>query len=217
MKNHVSCNIIEDLLPLYREGVCSEQIKELIEDHMKDCPTCREKFDQMKSDSLARRNAEENPDGGTAADGTATGRGKTELDIKASVFSFLFYIVAIGALLFIQLMGEKAYEAYLRFEIGYILVVMAVELMIWVVLGALIAFVGSRPKNSRQTFILELVVIGIPSLLMVGSVFIASLMPGLLQSFIIQNVTIITAIGALLLGCEVFRWIRMIKLRKESQ
>jgi hypothetical protein len=209
MKN-ISCSIVEDLLPLYMENICSVESKELIENHMKDCIKCQEKFDRLEKSSLSIGNAEENLDQGTTADGVSDAcKKKTGLDIKASVFSLIFYVAAIGALLIIQSMGEKAYQAYLRFEIKYILVVMAIELAIWLMLGALIAFIGSRPKNSRETFILELIVIGIPSLFMVASMFIASLMPMLLQNFIIQNATIITTIGVLLLGCEMFRCFRM--------
>jgi len=36
-----SCNIIQDLLPLYHEELCHVDSQKLIEDHLKDCETCQ--------------------------------------------------------------------------------------------------------------------------------------------------------------------------------
>jgi hypothetical protein len=35
------CKIIEDLLPLYHDGVCSEESKQMIEEHLSQCEECR--------------------------------------------------------------------------------------------------------------------------------------------------------------------------------
>ena len=35
------CEMINDLLPLYIDGVCSEESKKLVEEHMKTCDSCR--------------------------------------------------------------------------------------------------------------------------------------------------------------------------------
>ena len=32
-----SCKIIEDLLPMYHDGICSEESAVLIEEHLKEC------------------------------------------------------------------------------------------------------------------------------------------------------------------------------------
>ena len=37
----ISCNIIEDLLPLYVDDMVSEDSRQLVEEHLKACPTCR--------------------------------------------------------------------------------------------------------------------------------------------------------------------------------
>ena len=42
--------MINDLLPLYIDGVCSEESKKLVEEHMKTCDSCRKTAEQMKSD-----------------------------------------------------------------------------------------------------------------------------------------------------------------------
>ena len=43
----VTCNVIEDLLPLYADGICSEDTKTIIEHHVAVCPECREKLEAM--------------------------------------------------------------------------------------------------------------------------------------------------------------------------
>ena len=35
-----SCKIIEDLLPMYHDGICSDESAALIDEHMRDCPYC---------------------------------------------------------------------------------------------------------------------------------------------------------------------------------
>lgn len=43
-----SCNIVQDLLPLYIDEACSEESREVVEAHLKECEACREVFEQMK-------------------------------------------------------------------------------------------------------------------------------------------------------------------------
>ena len=35
-----SCKIIEDLLPMYHDGICSDESAVLIEEHLRECPNC---------------------------------------------------------------------------------------------------------------------------------------------------------------------------------
>lgn len=44
------CGMIKDLLPLYIDGVCSEESRQLVEEHMKECDTCRMLATKMKSE-----------------------------------------------------------------------------------------------------------------------------------------------------------------------
>ena len=37
----LSCKVIEDLIPLYCEGLCSEETRALVDAHIKDCGACR--------------------------------------------------------------------------------------------------------------------------------------------------------------------------------
>lgn len=43
-----SCEVIQDLLPLYLDGVCSAQSRTAVEQHLRECPACRSFLDTMR-------------------------------------------------------------------------------------------------------------------------------------------------------------------------
>ena len=43
----ITCNIIEDLLPLYVDDMVSEDSRKLVEEHLKECPACRKMQEEM--------------------------------------------------------------------------------------------------------------------------------------------------------------------------
>ena len=38
-----------DLLPLYEEGICSEETRQAVEEHLKECHTCRSFLEDVSS------------------------------------------------------------------------------------------------------------------------------------------------------------------------
>ena len=44
----ISCNIIRDLLPLYVDGVVSDDTSELVESHLAECEECRKEAERIK-------------------------------------------------------------------------------------------------------------------------------------------------------------------------
>ena len=48
----ITCNIIQDMLPLYVDDVLSEDSRKMVEEHLKDCEACREKRRNMEEDPL---------------------------------------------------------------------------------------------------------------------------------------------------------------------
>lgn len=48
MKNN--CDIIRDLLPLYVDGICSQDSAKLVEEHLTDCQSCRELLDKLRGE-----------------------------------------------------------------------------------------------------------------------------------------------------------------------
>lgn len=48
----LNCSIVDDLLPLYLEDLCSRDSKDALEDHLQACSVCREKFARMKNNDI---------------------------------------------------------------------------------------------------------------------------------------------------------------------
>ncbi|MBO4809365.1 MAG: zf-HC2 domain-containing protein [Lachnospiraceae bacterium] len=46
------CDMIEDLLPLYKDGVCSEASKKAVEEHLKECPKCKKMLEELNDTSI---------------------------------------------------------------------------------------------------------------------------------------------------------------------
>ena len=47
-----TCNIDQDLLPLYYDDVCSPSSKRLVEKHLKTCEKCQNTYNELKNDSI---------------------------------------------------------------------------------------------------------------------------------------------------------------------
>jgi hypothetical protein len=45
----ITCDIINDLIPLYIDNICTEDSRKLIEEHMKCCDKCYQKMEDMKN------------------------------------------------------------------------------------------------------------------------------------------------------------------------
>ncbi|WP_238650555.1 zf-HC2 domain-containing protein [Paenibacillus piscarius] len=45
----IPCDVIQDLLPLYYDEICSESTKQLVEEHLAVCTDCRSALEQMQS------------------------------------------------------------------------------------------------------------------------------------------------------------------------
>ena len=48
MKNELSCEIVQDLLPLYVDNVTSDVTKHAVDDHLAHCETCRKEAEKMR-------------------------------------------------------------------------------------------------------------------------------------------------------------------------
>lgn len=44
----MNCDIIKDLIPLYIDGCCSDESKNVVEEHFKACSECKKLFEEMK-------------------------------------------------------------------------------------------------------------------------------------------------------------------------
>lgn len=50
MNHRIPCEIIQDLMPMYADGLTSETTNREIRDHLEECDTCREMYERMKAD-----------------------------------------------------------------------------------------------------------------------------------------------------------------------
>lgn len=48
----ITCEVIQDLLPLYEDDCCSAQSRKIVEDHLAQCPDCRKKSSAYRSLSV---------------------------------------------------------------------------------------------------------------------------------------------------------------------
>lgn len=55
----ISCEIIKDLLPLYHDGVCSNDSKTTVEEHIAYCDSCKTEL-QVMDEELPLNNAQKN-------------------------------------------------------------------------------------------------------------------------------------------------------------
>ena len=47
---NIKCEVVRDLLPLYVDGVASEESCTLIEEHLKECEDCKEYLKLLQED-----------------------------------------------------------------------------------------------------------------------------------------------------------------------
>lgn len=53
-KNFQECEIIQDLLPLYYDDVCTPSSKQLVQKHLESCTSCKTLYEQLQNDSINR-------------------------------------------------------------------------------------------------------------------------------------------------------------------
>lgn len=46
--SRISCNVTKDLLPSYLDEICSEESRELVDEHLLECPSCRRFMAQLQ-------------------------------------------------------------------------------------------------------------------------------------------------------------------------
>ena len=59
MSDKLRCEIVQDLLPSYVDGLTSDKTNEAIKDHLAKCSACHAMYERMKADeTLAEKNSE---------------------------------------------------------------------------------------------------------------------------------------------------------------
>ena len=110
---NTKCGIIRDLLPLYVEGVVSEESRQLIEEHLAECADCREYLKLLQEDL---------PEAETAsfADETASLRKiKRKIAINRILIVMVTLGFAIAAIAFMSALKLTDYEGTLEENVSY--------------------------------------------------------------------------------------------------
>ena len=55
--SRISCNVNKDLLPLYVDDVCSEESKDLVEEHLSECGECQNYYEALKEENAREEEA----------------------------------------------------------------------------------------------------------------------------------------------------------------
>ncbi|MDD7739949.1 MAG: zf-HC2 domain-containing protein [Fusicatenibacter sp.] len=95
--NNVSCEVIQDLLPLYCDGVCSEESRKIILAHVQTCEKCKE---ELRVLNLSVDIPEETTEvEAAAAASKAWKKNKSKAFHKGLILAVLFVVIAMAVLL----------------------------------------------------------------------------------------------------------------------
>lgn len=49
------CDIVQDLLPLYADNICSDESRRFVEEHISECKTCADFFEKIKDNEIEKK------------------------------------------------------------------------------------------------------------------------------------------------------------------
>lgn len=94
----ISCNIIEDLLPLYVDDIVSEDSRQLVEEHLRECPACRKMQEEMqKENRLASAGKGSNSSRTNTTEAEPLRKIRRRIRKKRIVFVLLAVILVVAA------------------------------------------------------------------------------------------------------------------------
>lgn len=116
MKNDLTCEVVQDLLPSYVDGLTSDVSNQAVEQHMKTCESCRKLYSEMREPMNGEDVSEIN--GGQKADSKKSSeidylkkiRKKNRMRILAAV---LIVVIAVGVGLWskVYVVGQEVEQA----------------------------------------------------------------------------------------------------------
>ena len=110
MINDINCKIIEDLLPLYVDGVCSDESKILVSEHIDKCESCSKLYKALMSKPVISAVSEDEKKAVERA-GKRFKKSKKKSLFKGIAIT-LASLIVIGLLLFPDLMVNYAKNRY---------------------------------------------------------------------------------------------------------
>lgn len=171
-----SCNIIQDLLPLYLDNACSKESRELVEEHLARCAACRKQKEMMEQrigigeDFIAQNMKEER----LLEQGKKNIEQKAKKDIlvKAAFVDVVLNILSIGlTVMYIWKMVRKGMAMEYLFSYGPLLP----SVLIMFLISEYIFLVKDR-KN-KETFVSQMMTAA--SILMKAACFVIASIIGI--------------------------------------
>jgi len=107
----ISCEIIKDLLPLYYDGVCSNESKALVDEHLAECDNCKSELQTM-GDIIPMSNKAQNLNEAEALKNLSKKwrRGKLKSFLKGALITLL--VIAAIALILYLFMDIRPFSPY---------------------------------------------------------------------------------------------------------
>lgn len=85
----MNCNVVYDLLPLYLDGLCSEESNQMVETHIKECERCSKTLERMRQDVKLPEDK----------DVEVIKKVKRRIQIEKAVIAFVIVFVLVNAIL----------------------------------------------------------------------------------------------------------------------
>lgn len=102
----IDCGIVQDLIPSYVDGLCSESSKQCVEEHIKDCEECRAFLTECRTVELSGKTLEEQQ-----LDGLRKVKKKLKLQNFVS-YGLVLLVIGVGIYLFTMNIGAIGVRWY---------------------------------------------------------------------------------------------------------
>ena len=90
----ISCEVVQDLLPLYHDGVCSKASTVIVDNHLQDCEACKQMLKDMDADIMSEAIEEAKP---LVSIQISWNKEKRKVFFKGLAIAVcLFFILAVG-------------------------------------------------------------------------------------------------------------------------
>lgn len=193
----ISCNTMDNLLPLYVKVLCSEESRMIVDEHLEKCPDCRKKSEIMKNDYIKNDMTENSSALNTKFD-----------HIKSSLFYIVFYIFLILALMICRYFEKRAFQTY-NVRYGYYSI--AVIMLAFCILGIFVAYYGRHLKTQVKINVTEFIIFGTTFILMCLITFYPFFSFDILgfgvYEFINNYAKELWIAGSVLFGCDIYVFI----------
>ena len=110
-----NCGIIDDLLPLYADGACSEESNVAIEAHLASCEACRKKLERMQSDTVVLETSK--PTGKVAVVKYANKVRKHRIKLAIGIVALSVISACLLSLVFLTLKDMHNYANPIIYEV----------------------------------------------------------------------------------------------------